>query len=360
MKLFFEFIRSDDLWKLLQKVLGCVKYCSKSMNENTLAKPKTYSTLGFRFRPLAYLFMPSIISLSCNPQFREIPLSINKDLIPEGIAVDGNFIYLNCLYGQRIVRLNLQGREAKDIISPNENGYLAGFGIETHGGMLYAANNGKQDGLNVGRITMIDLEDGNLIRNYEIKESSPLYVNDLAIHPRGIVYATNSESNTILSTRQGDSLSILLQSSDLAYCNGIAIDDDGAKLYAASWVHGIRIIDLNSGRVLNGSHTESRGIDGLKYYQNSLIGLINSHPDTAVHGLVRFHLNEDKTDFLFKEVLITFDESFDLPTTFDIAENIIYFIKNAQVDHFQEGEPPKLLNPEELSDYRLVRYRLLD
>jgi len=156
------------------------------------------------------------------------------------------------------------------------------------------------------------------------------YLNDLAISSGNEIFITDSESNKIYKIkRPNKNLEVYLDTAEVPHSNGIAISDDNSKLYLAS-KKGIRVVDIQTKKILNPPNKESSGIDGMKFYKNSLIGVVEK-------GVFRYYLNENGTEIESKKEIILFDNTFKSPTTFDIAGNSIYFIKNTQLDNFNDS-----------------------
>src|SRR6185295_15740486 len=105
--------------------------------------------------------------------------------------------------------------------------------------------------------------------------------------------------------------------------------DDNTKLYLAS-KKGIRVVDIKTKEILNQPNKQSAGIDGMKFYNNSLIGMMEKE-------VMQFYLNKEGTEIESSKEMIVFDNTFRSPTTFDIMANAIYFIKNSQLDNFNDS-----------------------
>src|SRR5438105_15209704 len=85
-----------------------------------------------------------IIIISCDkPNENIITLGFQKDLFPEGIAVDSNSgtLFINSLKFDKIVSCRLDGNNAKDFINSHQHNCLAGFGMTVKGDTLYALSN---------------------------------------------------------------------------------------------------------------------------------------------------------------------------------------------------------------------------
>src|ERR1700755_2206014 len=87
------------------------------------------------------LLLAILVIASCSqPPSDTVTLNFEKDLIPEGIAIDAKSerIFLSSLRKNKIVTANLDGSDATDFIESDQYGYLSGFGMTIKGDTLYA------------------------------------------------------------------------------------------------------------------------------------------------------------------------------------------------------------------------------
>ena len=188
-----------------------------------------------------------------------IPLKFEKDLIPEGIAIDGSKqkVYLNSLKNNKIVSSSLDGSNAKTFLKNSEHNYLAGFGMTVKGDTLYALGNSLTKDRNKSILLLLQLSSGKLIDSYSIDDNDFHYLNDLAISSANEIFITDSESNKIFKIqRPGKSIEIFLDSEANSHSNGITISDNDQYLYLAS-DKGICIVETKSKRVRLGALSAS-------------------------------------------------------------------------------------------------------
>ncbi|RYU94459.1 SMP-30/gluconolactonase/LRE family protein [Emticicia agri] len=302
---------------------------------------------------LTLLLLTTLALTSCNNPISEtVNLTFEKDLIPEGIAVDaksGRF-YLSSLRKNKIVRARVDGNNAKDFIASNQYEYQAGFGMTIKGDTLYALSNGLPKQNNTSVLLLLNIKTQQLIAQYKISIPPYAYLNDLAVSKRNEIFITDSESNRIYKIQRPNSkLEVYLDTEEVANSNGIAISDDHTKLYLAS-AKGIRVVDLLTKKILNQPDKDYSGIDAMKFYQNSLIGIVEE-------GVFRYYLNEDGTEITSKKAIILFDKTYKSPTTFDIAGDSIYFIKNVQLDNFNDSTNA-IIDKNKLESLVLLKYKI--
>ncbi|MES2374768.1 MAG: hypothetical protein V4557_19480 [Bacteroidota bacterium] len=261
-----------------------------------------------------------------------VNLNFEKDLIPEGIAIDAKSgkLFLSSLRKNKIVTAGIDGTNPADFIESNQHGYLSGFGMIIKGDTLYALSNSLQKKDNTSVLLLLNIKTKQLIDQYKISIPPYAYLNDLTISESNEIFITDSESNKVYKIkRPNKSLEVFLDTEEVEHSNGIAISDDNSKLYLASR-KGIRVMDLQTKKMLNQPNKEYSGIDGMKFYKNGLIGIIEK-------GVCRYYLNETGSEIKSMKQIIQFDHSFRSPTTFAIDGNSIYFIKNTQLDNFNDS-----------------------
>jgi glutamine cyclotransferase len=314
--------------------------------------PKTHSIL-------LSLILTGLVS--CHKSSSDnVVLDFEKDLFPEGIAIDAKTerVFLNSLNYDKIVSVNLDGSSPSNFIEKNQFNYLSGFGMEIKGDTLYALGNSLTRKKNKSILILLNTKTKQVIDKYTSENDKVVYLNDLAVSQNNEIFMTDSESNRIYRIqRPNGKLEVYLDSEEINRSNGITISGDNARLYVAS-TKGIRIIDIKTRHILNQANKDFSGIDGLKFYKNTLIGIVNvwnNHENK--NGVFRYFLNEKGDAISKKEKIIGFDNSFQLPTTFDIVGNHIYFIKNTQIDNFNDSTK-QVIDKNLLKSYILLKKRI--
>ncbi len=292
---------------------------------------------------------------SCASQQPElIELPFEKDLFPEGIAIDSRTktVYLNSLKNKRIVSSSMDGSNAKTFLQNEEYNYLSGFGMTIKEDTLYALGNSLTGDKNKSILLLLKVSTGDLIDSYSIDRSEFQYLNDLVIGSDNEIFITDSESNkSYRIQRPSKFMDLYLDSEKIPNSNGITISSNDRYLYYAS-SSGLCVVEKATKKVLNQPKEEYSGIDGLKFYQNNLYGIVNGWKDNSKNGLFKFKLNKSGTEIIGREKLIEFGEEFRIPTTFDILDGYIYFVINTQLDNF-DGE--KILDVEQMEPYRMLK-----
>ncbi|MGX1928224.1 SMP-30/gluconolactonase/LRE family protein [Flagellimonas sp. 2504JD4-2] len=301
-------------------------------------------------RSLIWIF--TCISFSIQAQ--NIELAFEKDLIPEGIAVHlkSGKVYINSLKKNKIVRCNLDGSNPEEFIGSNQYGYLSGFGMTIKGDTLFALGNSLPKINNKSIVLLLDVTSGKLIKSYPLDIPDFIYLNDIAIGSNGNSYITDSESTNIYTVNKTtEKLEVFFSDEEIKHSNGIAISPDDKFLYFASYTSGIRILDIATKKLIN-QPNDHKGIDGMKFYKNSLVAIVNSRRDKTQNGIYRFFLNEQSSKVVRQEKLRNFSQASDIPTTFDLQGDTMYFVTDSQLDNLDQ-ENITILDTSELENYRL-------
>lgn len=291
---------------------------------------------------IAWIFA-SVFFVSCESgeEIETIVLDIDPSTIPEGIAVHpaSKDIFISSVHLDKITKSNSQGKNSTDVIPPKHLGYTAGVGMGIKRNYLFAlgsVNRKKQS-----MVLQIDLMGNEIVNSFKTNDSIPNYFNDLAIDNGLNAYITDTEFHKIyrLDYRTG-TIALFLENEQIKYPNGIAISEDGSKLFIDSYTSGIRIVDIKTKTILNAVHLPSanKGIDGLKYHGKNLYAIINGGNDRARHGLVRYRLSEDESSIIQTDEILMNHTKMNLPTTLSIVDDEIYVLANSQLDNLDQEE----------------------
>jgi streptogramin lyase len=286
-----------------------------------------------------------------------------KDLIPEGItyaSVTKSF-YLSSIYKTKIVQINAETGEIKDFI-PSDllNLSFLGLFVDETRNHLWACGNMTQNGKTLSMVSKFNLISGELLKSYSYFDTVANTYNDIAEDGVGNIYFTDSDGQCIYRIdSQTDSVSIFFDGIAITHPNGIAISPDNKYLYIASNNKGIRVMDIEKREIIGEPDTliDSRGIDGLKYYRNSLIGIQNEVKTRSEVKIAQYFLDNTGTKITGMKIIDQNNPGFDIPTTFTIARNHLYCLANSQLWNINFSEM-KINNPEELKEILILRYKI--
>ena len=286
-----------------------------------------------------------------------------KDLIPEGITYSSttNSFYLSSIYKTKIVQIDAETGEFKDFI-PSDLLRMCFLGLFADGPNkhLWACGNITENGEKYSTVSKFNLASGELIKSYSYIDTVANTYNDLTEDNEGNIYFTDSDGQCVYKIdSQSDSVDIFFNGIEIVHPNGITISPDNKYLYIASNEKGIRVLDIEKREIIGepDSSVNSTGIDGLKFYKNSLIGAQNEVKTISDVKIAQYFLDETGTKITGMKIIDQANPHFNIPTTFVIADNDLFCLANSQLGNI--GYPElRIINPEELNDVLILKYKL--
>ncbi|MDH4272033.1 MAG: hypothetical protein OEW18_08665 [Candidatus Aminicenantes bacterium] len=289
-----------------------------------------------------------------------------RDLLPEGIAHDPqeDCFYLGSLWKNKIIKVGRDGK-ARDFTTESQDGLrsIGGLKVDAERRVLWAVSLVSQpwarstpDEIGWSAAFKYDLRTGKLVKKYELTDKSvPHLFNDLAVTGAGDVFITDSLRNEVYAIdHDRDRLESFFHSDEFMYTNGITLGGDDRTLYVASPGNGVYKIDLPSKESRLVTHPEMMtlsGIDGLYFYDNSLVGI-----QPSLDRVCRFYFNPTGDAVERLEIIEARNPHFDFPTTGTIAGQTFYYIANSQAYSFN---PDGTLFPvEKLKEVVILRTAL--
>ncbi|GAA4335611.1 hypothetical protein [Flaviaesturariibacter amylovorans] len=218
-------------------------------------------------------------------------------LIPEGIAVNpvSGAVYVSSLHRRKVVQVRADGW-LQELFPAGSEGFLMGLGmkVSTDGSTLWMCS-ALLDGSKAPGLFRYDLTARRITGRY--LHDSALFLNDLALHPDGSVYVTDTYRGAVFRLPPGGSaLELWSRQPAFSYANGIASSADGRLLFVASGDKGVQRVDLATKEavsVTRGTRTDY-AVDGLLLHGSSLIGVIGwPHDRPEQHRIIRYRLTAE-------------------------------------------------------------------
>jgi len=300
--------------------------------------------------------------LHCSRQAVVYEIRYDRDMIPEGVAInpENGDLFLSSYHKNKIVRYDVETGVAEDFIESGAFGFKGGVGMMVHDKGLFTLSSERTPSHSSSVLLVFDLGSRQLLHRYSLQDTVAHFMNDLAIGPDNSIYITDTERHRVykLSYPLG-TISTFLQHESLKYPNGIAISEDGSKLYVDSWTNGIRIVDTASGEILNGLHgpTVEYGIDGLKYFRGNLYAIRNGGKDKRKHGLVKIALNMAGDSLGGVTPILLGHKKMNIPTTFAIDKGYAYILANSQLERLDQ-EVNLIREPDSLTYTYIIKQKI--
>lgn len=278
------------------------------------------------------------------------------DLIPEGIAYDpvDKVFFLSSLHKRKIVRVRLRTGHrppiVEDFTSQGQDGLYSTLGmkVDAERRILWVCSSAESfmkgySESDAGKAALFkyDLNTRKLIRKYELGPNPGHLLNDIALNAEGDVFVTDTATGEIFTVRyEKDELEIFIPAGRFESPNGIAISDDGRKLFISDMPFGVYVVDLKtkrSERLPQRVGVSPSGSDGLYFYDNSLIGIINIVSQR--NGRVaRFYLDGSAKAVTHAAVLDCNHRLYQWPTTGVVVGDSFFYIANSQFGNFNSEQ----------------------
>lgn len=276
----------------------------------------------------------------------------DPELIPEGVSFDAQSerFFIGSIAQRKILVVDSTG-QSKAFSSPSDKlDAVLGLAVDSARRALYAVStSGIQEnpqGKARNAVMRYDLDRGRLQLRIEIP--SALQLNDVAVAADGSLYASDTRGGSVYRLKKGASA---FQSVGAAGAfpgaNGVAVAPDGTVFVALST--GIARLDPGAEDVTRLSQPDdvvTGGLDGLYWYQGSLIGIQNA---TNPGRVVRIWLEQGSTRISGMTVLQSHHHrAFDEPTTGVVVGDTIVVIANSHVGRYQPDgslKDPETLKP---------------
>lgn len=285
--------------------------------------------------------------LICLDNFAQqvITTKSERDIIPEGITVnpaDGK-IYVSSIFLKKIIAIDEDGSH-KDFVKTGEHDFLEGLGmkIDPKSKWLWVVSNQKQGNWFISYVHAFDLKTGLVKQKHQIKDTLRHLLNDLILHPNGKVYITDTYDASIYEVDPvKQQLNLFIKDSVITWPNGITCNAQG-KVYVATYSHGLMQLDIASKKLtpLKGYADEKKAfnLDGLVFWNNSIIGVYNGAESNKENAVVQYSLNSTGDKIISEKIIDKGNELFHDPTTAAVVGNKLYVLANSYLTEYNANK----------------------
>ena len=264
-----------------------------------------------------------------------------KGLITEGLAyypADDTF-FVSSVHKRKILQVG-KGGEVSAFASEQEGLFsVLGMTVDAKRRHLWAAStafpqmvNFKKEEDGTSAVFKFDLRTKKLLKRYVLSNAAKKHaLGDLTVGAGGDVFITDSVSPAVYVIHpQQDEIELFLEDPAFGSPQGLTFSSDGRHLFMADYATGLFDIDVSARRVIHLAPLAGAtllGIDGLYFYNGSLIGVQNGVKPQRV---VRVLLSKDYKRAARLEVIEANNPIFLEPTLGVIVKDTFYFIANSQ------------------------------
>jgi hypothetical protein len=185
------------------------------------------------------------------------------------------------------------------------------------------------------------LSSGKLLDKYLLTpDAKPRTLSSIAVGKGGLVFAADGLRNVIYRL-DGAALKPMVANPRLTSLRGLAVSGDGKNLYFTDYALGVFGVDLVAGTAFDVVHDGAKvplgGIDGLYWYDNTLVAIQNGMVPRRV---LRLHLDDDGRAVVRAVVIDSGKSEFTLPSYGALEGDHLEFIANSQKNGYDAyGNP---------------------
>lgn len=343
--------------------------------DNALASLKKVNELGDGFLPGPHFGFDKLLS---DPDFDTIRASLegrlpvvasapvaftlpDKAFAPEGIAYDpkSRSFFVGSVTRKQILRIGPGGQITTFANASQGLQQILGVAVDARRNRLYAVSTTAVANAvpPYNAVLAFDLKTGRRIAEFLAPDAQQL--NDVAVAPGGILYATDSGAGTVMKfdpKHKSGMPSVLLPAGTIRGSNGLALTPDGKALYVAHSTGVVRVdtASARAERLAPPPRQSISAIDGLYWWQGDLVGIQNIINPGRV---IRIRLDKGGTGVARIDTLQSHhNPAFDQPTTGAIAGKALYVLGTTQLPRFNaRGE---MENAAALKNPKIVRVPL--
>lgn len=342
-----------------------------------LAGLETYSKSGLTFADPATT--AEFASWKSDPKFASVvdrlkaarePRSASKlfltlpeaDLIAEDIAYDDRDakFYVSSVRHSKILTLDKAGASTE---FAHTAWPILAVGIDPKRRVLWASTVALAEGIGFkkedeGKSALLkySLDNGSLLKRYDVKDPSKHALGDLTIGANGDVFVSDGEGAVYWVNHAKDMLQILVPKGEFRSPQTPALSPDGRRLFVPDYTRGIGIVDLAIKKTTLLQHPKELslgGIDGMYLSGKMLIAIQNG---TAPERLIRMTLDASLARVIEWETIEANWPGLGDPTHGVVVGREFYFLANSGWDHMAEDgsvKPGEKFEPATIRQMRL-------
>ena len=246
--------------------------------------------------------------------------------------------YLSSIRKRKIVKVDEKGN-ATDFTKSGQDGLTSVLSvkIDKTKKVLWVCSSPmpemeNYDTISVSSVVKYDLKSGKLLVKYipdaSVKNS---VFGDLILNKKGEVFISDTQNNTVFKVNEATKkLEPYFTSQEFWNIQGITFSADEHFLFIADYIKGIFRLDTQTKELIQLTKeplVSLKAIDGLIWYQNSLIAIQNGVVPMRV---TRYLLNPSLDNITQFEIIDRAHPSFNDPTNGCISNSTLYYVANSQ------------------------------
>lgn len=274
----------------------------------------------------------------------------------ESIATDdrnGEF-YFSSIHKRKIIKRNRNG-ELTDFVEPGQFGLTAVFDLQVDqkNNILWACASPipemeGYDTMQQSALFKFNTTTGALLGKYEADKSISSVFGDLTLNSQGEVFVSDGKTNTIfIVDDETKALQPYFTSEEFWNIQGIAFSTDDRYLFIADYIKGPYRLDTSNKELVKlyaAVDLSLKGIDGLLYFNNSLIAIQNG---VTPNRVTQYFLSPNHDKIIRGSIIDKAHLAFNEPTMGCISNNRLYYVANSSWGAYDKNH---LLQTDQIND----------
>lgn len=255
---------------------------------------------------------------------------------------NGNF-YFSSIHKKKIIKRDKTGK-ITDFAKSGEFGLTAVFDlqIDEKNNVLWACASPMPemegyDSTLHSAVFKFNLKNGALLGKYETKETTTSVFGDLTLNSKGQVFISDGKTNTIFMVDEAsNTLQPYFTSEEFWNIQGIAFSADDRYLFIADYIKGPYRLDTSSKKLIQleyGINDSLKGIDGLLYFNNSLIAIQNG---VTPNRVTQYTLDPSLTKIQKASIIDKKHPAYGEPTMGCLNKDRLYYVANSSWGAYNE------------------------
>lgn len=265
----------------------------------------------------------------------------------ESIAIDesNNAFYFASIHKKKIMKRDKNGK-LTDFAKSGEFGLSAVFDlqIDKENNILWACASPMPemegyDSTQHSAIFKFSTKTGALLGQYQTENITSSVFGDLTLNTKGEVFVSDGKTNTIFFVDETTKLlSPYFTSEEFWNIQGITFSADDRYLFIADYIKGPYRLDTSNKELIkleSGIEQSLKGIDGLLYFNNSLIAIQNG---VTPNRVTKYSLNKDLNKIEKATIIDNNHPAFGEPTMGCLSKNRLYYVANSLWAAYDENQ----------------------
>lgn len=270
----------------------------------------------------------------------------DRSLHPESVAggEKKGVFYLSSVHKRKIIKIDEKGN-VSDFTKSSADGMtsLLGIKVDKAKKILWACSSPmpemeNYDTTSVSYVFQFDLTTGKLKAKYTPDASVKGSVfGDLILNKKGEVFISDTQNNTVFKVNEStQKLEPYFTSEEFWNIQGITFSDDERYLFIADYIKGVFRLNTQTKEFIQLTRDpfiSLKSIDGLIWYQNSLIAIQNG---VTPMRITQYFLNSTLGTITDFEIIDRAHPSFNEPTNGCIVDDVLYYVANSQWNGYDD------------------------